>query len=74
MCLSLSLSLLDCMSSLQEVEVYVKSTQTDMVSIETQRNDDEDEDEAMVPVVSSAQSTAAPSELDQVGICLLMSL
>lgn len=41
--------------------MYVKSTQTDMVSIENQRNDDEDEDsnEAEVQPTSSHPVTAA---------------
>jgi hypothetical protein len=41
----------------KEVEVYVKSTQTDMVSMEPQRNDDEDEDELVVEVVSAPAAT-----------------
>ena len=42
----------------QEVEVYVKSTQTDMVSMELQRNEDEDEDDLEVEVVSSGTVTS----------------
>jgi hypothetical protein len=47
----------------KEVEVYVKATQTDMVSMETLRNDDEDEDisDVVVQTVSSSSATA-PSE------------
>ena len=53
--------------------MYVKSTQTDTVSMETQRNDDEDEEEDVVQVMSS-QSTVAPSEPEKVRTqCLFMS-
>ena len=47
---------------LQEVEVYVKATQTDAVALEPHRpGDDEDEDEAAVEVLSS-QPVAPPPE------------
>lgn len=43
---------------LQEVEVYVKSTQTDMVTMENQRNEDNDEDELEVEMVSQKAAPA----------------
>lgn len=42
-----------------------------MVSMETQKNDDEDEDEVIVQVVSSAQSTDVSSEPSKVNIIFL---
>lgn len=57
--------------SSQEVEVYVKSTQTDIVSMEPQKNDDEDEDELVVEVVSTKSAVAVASEPDKVSVFFL---
>lgn len=45
--------------------MYVKSTQTDAVATEPHGKDDEDEDEAVVQVVSS-QPVTSPPEPDKV--------
>ena len=44
----------------------MKSTQTDMVSMEPQRNDDEDEDELVVEVVST-NLPSSTTEANKVG-------
>ena len=50
--------------------MYVKATQTDMVSMETFRNDDEDEDSGDVVVQTVSSSATAPSEPEKVLLTL----
>ena len=46
--------------------MYVKATQTDVVSMETLRNDDEDEDSGDVVVQTVSSSATAPSVPEKV--------
>lgn len=53
--------------------MYVKSTQTDMVYMETRRNDGEEEDDSEVELQPvSSQPTATPTEAEKVLLVVLL--